>query len=572
MHHSIVSFLAAATLLSTISTADVVRESAAVSVAAFSGHVYRDRVYVRFINALSVRERAGELSELRGVPLPKVPGVTWRRLHEVSDDALQEQREQAEKFWQRELPDLRNEFVMTLAPGADLAKTIDALRQMPEVAAADPLPLPVAPPLPPDYRGSQQYLNASPVGTAPSLAWTWPGGRGQAVRVTDLEYGYNLAHEDLPAITRIGALGNNPFDNNHGTAVLSILFGSDNGWGVVGGVPDAAKSFAYCYFNTTGYNLAGAITSVSVASAPGDVLLIEQQAAGPSGGTAYVPSEWSLPVYNATVQAVGAGRIVVAAAGNGGENLDGPAFNTGHRPFIAANNSGAIVVGAGAAGPNNSPSTTSRSRLSFSCYGSRLSLQGWGERVYAAGYGSAFSAEGVNRYFTSGFNGTSSASPTVVNAAAVVSSVYETVTGTPINPLTLRAALVSTGAAQTSGANPATQNIGPLPNAVAALYQVLATGDCNQNQIPDRVDIAMGMADVNGDLIPDECQTLGCDDIDFNNNGVFPEDQDITDFFAVLAGASCPTCNDIDFNNNGVFPEDQDVVDFFNVLAGGTCG
>ncbi|HLP84184.1 MAG TPA: hypothetical protein VK157_07535 [Phycisphaerales bacterium] len=32
------------------------------------------------------------------------------------------------------------------------------------------------------------------------------------------------------------------------------------------------------------------------------------------------------------------------------------------------------------------------------------------------------------------------------------------------------------------------------------------------------------------------------------------------------------TCSDIDFNNNGVFPEDQDVIDFFNVLAGGSCG
>jgi hypothetical protein len=30
-------------------------------------------------------------------------------------------------------------------------------------------------------------------------------------------------------------------------------------------------------------------------------------------------------------------------------------------------------------------------------------------------------------------------------------------------------------------------------------------------------------------------------------------------------------CNSIDFNNNGVFPEEQDVIDFFNVLAGGTC-
>ena len=65
----------------------------------------------------------------------------------------------------------------------------------------------------------------------------------------------------------------------------------------------------------------------------------------------------------------------------------------------------------------------------------------------------------------------------------------------------------------------------------------------------------------------------GCDGIDFNRNGVFPEDQDVVDFFNVLAGGSCPegwAC-DIDFNNNGVFPEDQDVIDFFRVLAGGSC-
>ena len=67
--------------------------------------------------------------------------------------------------------------------------------------------------------------------------------------------------------------------------------------------------------------------------------------------------------------------------------------------------------------------------------------------------------------------------------------------------------------------------------------------------------------------------TAACDSIDFNGNGVFPEDQDTVDYFTVLAGGACDTgtCNDIDFNNNGVFPEDQDVVDFFNVLAGGSC-
>jgi hypothetical protein len=66
----------------------------------------------------------------------------------------------------------------------------------------------------------------------------------------------------------------------------------------------------------------------------------------------------------------------------------------------------------------------------------------------------------------------------------------------------------------------------------------------------------------------------GCDDIDFNNNTVYPEDQDVIDFFTVLSGGACSpgnTCNDIDFNNNDVYPEDQDVMDFFNVLAGGEC-
>ncbi len=65
----------------------------------------------------------------------------------------------------------------------------------------------------------------------------------------------------------------------------------------------------------------------------------------------------------------------------------------------------------------------------------------------------------------------------------------------------------------------------------------------------------------------------GCADIDFNNNGVFPEDQDVVDFFTTLAGGACSTgnCDPIDFNRNEVFPEDQDVITFFSVLAGGNC-
>jgi hypothetical protein len=84
----------------------------------------------------------------------------------------------------------------------------------------------------------------------------------------------------------------------------------------------------------------------------------------------------------------------------------------------------------------------------------------------------------------------------------------------------------------------------------------------------------LGVAqDSNSNGIPDSCEAPTCDSIDFNQNGVFPEDQDVIDFFDVLAGAPCPytpPC-DIDINNNGVFPEDADVVKYFDLLAGGAC-
>ncbi|MFY7897372.1 MAG: FG-GAP repeat domain-containing protein [Phycisphaerales bacterium] len=74
-------------------------------------------------------------------------------------------------------------------------------------------------------------------------------------------------------------------------------------------------------------------------------------------------------------------------------------------------------------------------------------------------------------------------------------------------------------------------------------------------------------------LFANQVTPAGCDSIDFNGNGAFPEDQDVIDFFTVLAGGACstPICGDIDFNNNDAYPEDQDVIDFFTVLAGGAC-
>ena len=62
-----------------------------------------------------------------------------------------------------------------------------------------------------------------------------------------------------------------------------------------------------------------------------------------------------------------------------------------------------------------------------------------------------------------------------------------------------------------------------------------------------------------------------CNDVDFNNDEIFPDDRDVIDFFDVLAGGACAACDSIDFNGDGVFPDDRDVTTFFNVLAGGPC-
>jgi hypothetical protein len=65
-----------------------------------------------------------------------------------------------------------------------------------------------------------------------------------------------------------------------------------------------------------------------------------------------------------------------------------------------------------------------------------------------------------------------------------------------------------------------------------------------------------------------------CDSIDFNNDGLFPDTQDIDDFLSVFGGGACsndPNCNDIDFNNDGLFPDTLDIDSFLSVFGGGQC-
>jgi serine protease len=167
-----------------------------------------------------------------------------------------------------------------------------------------------------------------------------------------------------------------------------------------------------------------------------------------------VPLEWIVSVYEATLAATQAGIAVVAAAGNGGENLDAPEFNGRFDRQLF--NSGAIIVGAG---------SKEQARLEFSCYGSRLDLQGWGREVTTTGYGHLFGTSSTN-FYTNQFSGTSSASPLVAAAVAAVQG-HLKASGRPVMTAAEVAALLkSTGSPQTANVS---EWIGPLPNPARRL-------------------------------------------------------------------------------------------------------
>jgi hypothetical protein len=64
-----------------------------------------------------------------------------------------------------------------------------------------------------------------------------------------------------------------------------------------------------------------------------------------------------------------------------------------------------------------------------------------------------------------------------------------------------------------------------------------------------------------------------CTDIDFNNDGLFPDTGDIDALLSVFSGSPCPTdfCDTIDFNRDGLFPDTQDLDAFLSVFSGGQC-
>ena len=361
-----------------------------------------------------------------------------RRLFEETPRFLERLRQNNEHVTGLQSPDLLNFLIIKLKndQGPDLANFLNTLRSV-EVAYLAPIPkLPDDPPVTQDFSSQQTYLGPAiagdglPDGIGASAAWALPGGRGEGIKVYDIEYNYNADHEDLPVIPKLrGVLLENDDDDesngeadgfeNHGTGVLGVMAGLNDGAGVTGIASDAQYAFLSSYSPTQGgVSVAAAISYALGSLDRGDVLLLEAQTRGPGRNTEctcvdhdcqYIPVEYDEAEFVLTQYATSAGVIVVAAAGNGEQDLDDSKFED--RFNIGYRNSGAIIVGASRSG--------SRQATCSSTYGSRIDVHAWGENVFTTGYGEIrVNGTDANQYYTSGFNGTSSASPIIAGTVA----------------------------------------------------------------------------------------------------------------------------------------------------------
>jgi subtilisin family serine protease len=361
-----------------------------------------------------------------------------------------------------------------------------ALAAARELAALDTVdyvylePLAVPPPVdlePPsgDFLAQQSYRSpdALDVDFAGSV-----GATGGDVRLADCEYGWNLAHEDLSEVGAVIEPGQTIAPevfswewDDHGTAVIGITSATANTYGVTGLVPDAEVQLFPEDTVEQGYRRPAAIASAIAASRPGDVVLLEMQTPGPGGD--YGPAELDPTVWDLVKRATDAGIIVVAAAGNGSQDLDSADYDE----YRSRGDSGAIIVGAG--------SSTSRTRMWFSTYGARVNVHGWGENVVTTGYGDLADYDAVgNQEYTAQFSGTSSASPLVTSAVVVLQSYAKQAFGRVLTPAEIRQILIDTGTPQEPSE---ATHIGPFPDLRAAIESLGPVPEPEPDPDPDPV-------------------------------------------------------------------------------------
>jgi hypothetical protein len=325
----------------------------------------------------------------------------------------------------------------------------------------------------PDFSAFQSYLGDAPAGLGVRGAWQRLSDRkpGAGVRGADVEYGWILDHEDFGQgqVVAINQSSNEDAERQHGTACVGLAVGVADSHGITGIVPGVDKILCS---SVTCRPAAEAIDAAANELSSGDVLLVELHAGVPEIADArFLPMEFWEATFRAVEDATARGLVVVAAAGNGGVDLDDTSLKG--KFDWAAHDSGAILVGAGV--PPGIADQVDRARVGFSNFGRRVDVQGYGGAVCTTGIGDlqGSTTAGVQRWYTNQFDGTSSATAMVWAGCILLQSIALAHNRQPLRSREMRKLLIDTGSSQ-QGPNAEAEHIGPRPDFAAAAARLLA--------------------------------------------------------------------------------------------------
>lgn len=270
------------------------------------------------------------------------------------------------------------------------------------------------------YVHLQDYLFPAPIGVDATYAWTVAGGKGENVRIADIEGNWDILHDELK--DNLQKIFDGMGDTEHGTACMGEMIGKADELGITGIVPES-KAIGVSKATSDYPVIAEYMLFAASKLKAGDVMLLEMHESGPNSGgypqAGYVPMEYFPLNFEAIKIITENGIHVVEAAGNGAENFDYPVYE---KLFDRKErDSGAILVGAAAPPRENGYELAHLKRLPFSNHGAAVDAMGYGTAVTTTGYGDLHHRTEHN-FYTADFGGTSSASPIVAGSVAALSS------------------------------------------------------------------------------------------------------------------------------------------------------